>query len=262
MSNYSDGGLRIVNVNLGCKAVLIGCLFRFYDPDERECPWHQRMRYYAARLIGINDNTRRNCDIPTPFYSHFVRVLHEFSVHASQPKPSKVYYMGRFKFTVTPVEARCENIWNQYFGPGVIWKDVWKDSFPAAGMIPCCAILIAGCRSIVLVVVLERKLYSMFWFIVLRLKNYGCASFLCPNVLILRLLDFRRRLVIKSASENSPLGRRGSHTRKSTVVYFKNYVPLRLEMKLSSLPIDAFLAKWAVNNVLVTQMTNSVHILV
>ena len=127
MSNYSDGGLRIVNVDLRCKALLIGRLFRFYDPGERECPWHQMMRYYAARLIGINDNTRPNCDIPTPFYSHFVRVLHEFSVDASQPKPSKVYYMERIKFTVTPVQARCENTWNQYFGPGVIWKDVWKD---------------------------------------------------------------------------------------------------------------------------------------
>ena len=125
MSNYSDGGLHIVNVR--CKAVLIGRLFGFYDPDERECPWHQRIRYYAARLIGINDNSRPNSDIPTPFYSHFVWVLHELSVDASQPKPSKVYYMGRFKFTVTPVEARYKNTWNQHFGPGVIWKDVWKN---------------------------------------------------------------------------------------------------------------------------------------
>ena len=301
MSNYSDGGLHIVNVNLRCKAVLIGRLFRFYDPDERECPWHQRMRYYAARLIDINDNTRPNCDIPTPFYSHFVRVLHEFSVDASQPKPSKVYYMGRIKFPVTPVGARCENTWNQYFGPGVIWKDVWKDVSRSWNdpllrdfdwrtiyrVLPVnsrlhqwnyqmpehCARCGDRAETLQHVLVHCPKIKEL-WMCILSLCKridplIGYWIFGEDSAVGLFPAWLHKRLTAYLISVgNSPLGRRGSHTstkkneKINCLVYLKNYVQLRLEMELSSLPMDAFLAKWAVNNVLVTRMNNSVHILV
>jgi hypothetical protein len=43
------------------------------------------MCYYIGRALGINDNSRPlNSDIPTPFYSHLLRVLREFAVYLGQ----------------------------------------------------------------------------------------------------------------------------------------------------------------------------------
>ena len=65
MSNFVNGGLRIVHVALRVKALLIGRLFRFLDDSDGS--WKEMMRYHVARALGINDNTRPNCDIPSPF---------------------------------------------------------------------------------------------------------------------------------------------------------------------------------------------------
>ena len=124
------------------------------------------MRYYVARLIGINDNTRPNCDISTPFYGHFVRALHDSVV---------------WLFTVW-LYKRLTTLFNQ-----------------------------------------RRKIF--------RLEGEG-------------LIPVKK------------------YEKINCLVYFKNYVRLRVEMELSCLSMDVFLAKWAVNNVLVTRMNNSVHILV
>ncbi|CAB3979058.1 Hypothetical predicted protein [Paramuricea clavata] len=77
MSDYLNGGLRIINLDIKSKALLIGRVFRFLE--ENEAPWKDFMRYYIGRALGINDNSRPNSDIPTPFYSH-LRVLREFAV--------------------------------------------------------------------------------------------------------------------------------------------------------------------------------------
>jgi hypothetical protein len=127
MSNYDHGGLRVIHLDIKSKALLIGRIFRFLDVNHEACPWQVLMRYYVARPLGINDNTKPNCDIPSPFYSHLLRVLKEFSVDLSQPQPSKFYYTCRLQNCVSPVQTRSEVHWNRRFGPGVIWKDVWKE---------------------------------------------------------------------------------------------------------------------------------------
>ncbi|CAB3989052.1 Hypothetical predicted protein [Paramuricea clavata] len=59
--------------------------------------------------------------------SHLVRVLKEFSVDLSQPQQSKFYYARRLQNCVSPVQTRSEVHWNRRLGPGVIWKDIWKE---------------------------------------------------------------------------------------------------------------------------------------
>jgi hypothetical protein len=127
MSNYDHGGLRVIHLDIKSKALLIGRIFRFLDVNHKACPWQVLMRYYVARPLGINDNTKPNCDTLSPFYSHLLRVLKEFSVDLSQPQPSKFYYTRRLQNCVSPVQTRSEVHWNRRFGPGVIWKDVWKE---------------------------------------------------------------------------------------------------------------------------------------
>ncbi len=64
--------------------------------------------------MGINGHTRPNCDIPTPFYSHLLRVLREFAVNLSHPKSSKVYYDERVRNSVpshaSPLRGVLESI--------------------------------------------------------------------------------------------------------------------------------------------------------
>ena len=105
--------------------LLIGRVFRFFEASE--APWKDFMRYYIGRALGINDNSRPKSDIPTPFYSHLLRVLREFAVYLGQPCTSEMYYLKRIEDCVTPVQARSEVAWNQRFGPGLIWKEIWKD---------------------------------------------------------------------------------------------------------------------------------------
>jgi hypothetical protein len=125
MSDYLNGGLRIINLDIKSKAFLIGRVIRFFE--ESEAPWKDFMRYYIGRALGTNDNSRPNSDIPTPFYSHLLRVLREFAVDLGQPCTSKMYYLKRIEDCVTPVQARSELACNQRFGPGLIWKEIWKD---------------------------------------------------------------------------------------------------------------------------------------
>ena len=118
---YLNGVLRIINLDIKSKALLIGRVFRFLE--ESEAPWKDFMRYYIGRALGINDNSRPNSDIPTPVYSH----MREFAVDLGQPCTSKMYYLKRIEDCVTPVQARSELAWNQRFGLGLIWKEIWKD---------------------------------------------------------------------------------------------------------------------------------------
>jgi hypothetical protein len=108
MSNCDHGGLRVIHLEIKSKALLIGRIFRFLDVNQEACPWQVLMRYYVARPLGINDNMNPNCDIPSPFYSHLLRVLKEFSVDLSQPQPSKFYYTRRLQNCVSPVQTRSE----------------------------------------------------------------------------------------------------------------------------------------------------------
>ena len=73
MSNYDHGGLRVIHLDIKSKASLIGRIFRLLDVNHEACPWQVLMRYYVARPLGINDNTKPNCGIPSPFYSHLRR---------------------------------------------------------------------------------------------------------------------------------------------------------------------------------------------
>ena len=114
-----------LNLDIKSKALLIGRVFRFLQ--ESEVPWKDFMRYYIGRALGINDNSKPNSEIPTPFYSHLLRVLREFAVDLGQPCTSKMYYLKRIEDCVTPVQARSELAWDQRFGPGLIWKEIWKD---------------------------------------------------------------------------------------------------------------------------------------
>jgi hypothetical protein len=117
-SGYAAGGLGIVDVGSRSKALLIGRLFRLLDAEQPDCAWKELMRYYVNRMLGFNDNTRPNCDIPTPFYSHFLRVLREFNVDISCRRSSHAFYGEKIRNCVTPVRARCEDIWNRQLGPG------------------------------------------------------------------------------------------------------------------------------------------------
>ncbi|CAB4008524.1 Hypothetical predicted protein [Paramuricea clavata] len=94
---------------------------------ESEAPWKDFMRYYIGRALGINDNSRPNSDIPTPFYSHLLVCDRECAVDLGQPCTSKMYYLKRLEDCVTPVQVRSELAWNQRFDPGLIWKEIWKD---------------------------------------------------------------------------------------------------------------------------------------
>jgi hypothetical protein len=106
MSDYLNGGLRIINLDIKSKALLIGRVFRFFE--ECEAPWKDFMRYYIGRALGINDNSRPNSDIPSPFYSNLLRVLREFAVDLGQPCTSKMVYLKRIEDCVTAVQARSE----------------------------------------------------------------------------------------------------------------------------------------------------------
>ena len=127
ISDHQHGGLRIIDLQMKSKALLISRVFRFLDASKEVCSWQCLMRFYVGRSLGINDNTRPNCDIPTPFYSHLLRVLREFDVVLSRPKTSKAYYDERVRNSVSPMQARCEVDWNRHFGPGLVWKNVWQE---------------------------------------------------------------------------------------------------------------------------------------
>jgi hypothetical protein len=47
MSDYLNGGLRIINLDNKSKALFIGRVFRFFE--ESEAPWKDFMRYYSGR---------------------------------------------------------------------------------------------------------------------------------------------------------------------------------------------------------------------
>ena len=49
-----------------------------------------------------------------------------------------MYYLKRIEGCVTPVQARSEWPWNQRFGPGLIWKEIWKE----------CYVILIGARFI------------------------------------------------------------------------------------------------------------------
>ena len=105
MSDYLNGGLRIIILDIKSKALLIGRVFRFLE--ESEAPSKDFMRYYIGRALGINDNSRPNSDIPTPFYSHLLRVLREFAVDLGQPCTSKMYYLKRIEDCVTRYKQKA-----------------------------------------------------------------------------------------------------------------------------------------------------------
>ncbi len=58
MSDYQHGGLRIIDLQLKCKALVIRRVFRFLHASKKVCPWQCLMRFYVGWSLGINDNTR------------------------------------------------------------------------------------------------------------------------------------------------------------------------------------------------------------
>ena len=297
MSNFVNGGLRIVHVALRVKALLIGRLFRFLDDSDGS--WKEMMRYYVARALGINDNTRPNCDIPSPFYSCFLRVLREFSVDSSKPQPSKVYYMARVKECITPIQAHCELRWNEQFGPGVNWKEVWKDVSQSWNdpllrdfdwrtvhrilpvnsrlhrwnhhMPECCARCGARSETLDHVLVHCPKIHCL-WMYILRLCGRidpSVHGFSEKNILLGcfphgAARDLLRYLI--SVGKFSAWKERVSYQYKkdqkiSSVDFFKNYVRVRLEAEQTLLTIDDFTSKWAVNNVLACVKNEHIYIL-
>ena len=50
MSDYLNGGLRIINLDIKNKALLIGRVFRFLE--ENEAPWKYFRRYYIGRALA------------------------------------------------------------------------------------------------------------------------------------------------------------------------------------------------------------------
>ena len=75
MSGYEKGGLKIVDIEIKSKALLVSRVFKFLNKTGEVFPWSVLMRYYVGRSLGVNDHLKPNCDIPTPFYSHLLRVL-------------------------------------------------------------------------------------------------------------------------------------------------------------------------------------------
>ena len=286
MSDYLNGCLRIINLDIKSKALLIGRVFRFFEASE--APWKDFMRYYIGRALGINDNSRQNSDIPTPFYSHLLRVLREFAVDLGQPCTSKMYYLKRIEDCVTPVQARSELAWNQRFGPGLIWKEIWKDvarifNYPVLRdfdwrtvhrVLPvnfrvhkrCSRISSACARCGERVETLEHTLIhcSMvkeMWMFILKLCNRIDASVLGlseRNMLLgcfprTRTRDLLRYLI--SGGKFSAWKERVSHQYRkdekiNSLVYFKNYVRNRLETEQCIMDTENFESKWCINNVL------------
>ena len=91
MSGYEKGGLKIVDIGIKSKALPVGRVFKFLNNTEEVLPWSVLICYYVGRNLGVNDNLKPNCDIPTSFYSHLLRVLKEFSVDLQQPQTSKFF---------------------------------------------------------------------------------------------------------------------------------------------------------------------------
>ena len=128
MSDYSNGGLQIIinNLDIKSKALLIGRVFRFLE--ESEAPWKDFMRYYIGRALGINDNSRPNSDILTPFYTViFFVFLENLLLIWDNLARVMMYYLKPIEDFVTSVQARSELASNQRFSPGLIWKKIWKD---------------------------------------------------------------------------------------------------------------------------------------
>ena len=298
MSDYLNEGLRIINLDIKSKALLIGRVFRFFE--ESEAPWKDFMRYYIGRALGINDNSIPNSDIPTPFYSHLLRVLREFAVDLGQPCTSKMYYLKRIEDCVTPVQARSELAWNQRFGPGLLWKEIWKDvarSFndpvlrdfdwrTVHRVLPVnfrvhkwySRISSACARCGERVETLEHTLIHCpmvkeMWMFILKLCNRIDASVLGlseRNMLLgcfprTRTRDLLRYLI--SVGKFSAWKERVSHQfRKdekiNSLVYFKNYVRNRLETEQCIMDTENFESKWCINNVLACVINGIIRTLI
>ena len=125
MSGYEKGGLKIVDIEIKSKALLVGRVFKFLKKTGEVLPWSVLMRYYVGRSLGVNDNLRPNCDVPTPFYRHLLGVLKEFSVDLQQPQSSKLLYIKAVLNKITPTRARSELQWQQEFKESLDWKRIW-----------------------------------------------------------------------------------------------------------------------------------------
>jgi hypothetical protein len=299
-SGYAAGGLGIVDVGLRSKALLIGRLFRLLDAEQPDCAWKELMRYYVNRMLGFNDNTRPNCDIPTPFYSHFLRVLREFNVDISCRRSSHAFYGEKIRNCVTPVRARCEDIWNRQLGPGLRWNEIWKEvagswndpllrdfdwrtvhrvlpvnvrmsqwNSRISAACACC-----GAR----VETLEHTLVhcpriAKLWSFILTLCNridptvvgFGEKSILLGCFPQRRTKDLLRYLV--SVGKFAAWKQRVSYQFKKDEkidceLYFTNYVRTRLKMEQYILSIEQFEVKWCVRSVLARVVNNKIHLLI
>jgi hypothetical protein len=88
-------------------------------------PWKDLMRYYIGRSIGVNDNSKPNCDTPSEFYGIVLRVLRGLQVDLVTPKSSSYFYAMAITNKVIPVRPACQIKWDANFR-GLIWKDIWK----------------------------------------------------------------------------------------------------------------------------------------
>ena len=123
VSDLTSGGLKAVDIETRSKCLLIPRVFKFLE--KRAAPWKDLMRYYIGRSIGVNDNSKPNCDTPSEFYGIVLRVLRELQVDVATPKSSRYFYAMAITNKVILVRPACQIKWDTNFR-GLIWKDIWK----------------------------------------------------------------------------------------------------------------------------------------
>ena len=123
VSDLTSGGLKAVDIETRSKCLLIPRVFKFLEKGA--APWKDLMRYNIGRSIGVNDNSKPNCDTLSEFYGIVLRVLRELQVDVATPKSSCYFYAMAITNKVIPVRPACQIKWDTNFR-GLIWKDIWK----------------------------------------------------------------------------------------------------------------------------------------
>ena len=123
VSDLTSGGLKAVDIETRSKCLLIPRVFKFLEKGA--APWKDLMRYYIGRSIGVNENSKPNCDTPSEFYGIVLRVLRELQVDVATSKSSSFFYAMAITNIVIPVRPACQIKWDTNFR-GLIWKDIWK----------------------------------------------------------------------------------------------------------------------------------------
>ena len=293
MSDHAVGGLRVTDIALKCKCLLIARAFKFFD--QNDAPWKSLMQYYAGRSLGVNDNNRPNSDIPSSFYNQLLRVLREYTVDLGNPQPCKFYYIRAVRNQVTPVKPTCQEAWDREY-PSLNWKEIWKTTEQSYAdpllkdfiwrtihrVLPVNVILhrwnsrwplaCARCnnrRECLSHTLVHCPKQHDLWMLILSLCNkidatitgFTEEAILLGNLPVRPHVKLCRYLIAvgKFAAWKERVSYQYSKdTKINSETYFRSYVRNRLKIEQSYLDINVFNDRWCVNKVLASVFNEKV----